>query len=103
MQHVLIRATLRVQLICLTLLLSVCIGMVIAFTTNTVPDFDHQLTLSGQHMLTIHHGPIGVSCTPSQEPIEQCVRPSAQRREFSIRYVSPAGSKTWIVLPLPSR
>jgi hypothetical protein len=103
MQRRLTCAVLRVQLISLVLLLCGGIGIGMALEAGIVPDFEGQYTLYGQHMLTVHYGLAGISCTPDHGMPEQCTRPIAQKLELSIRYISPTGVETWLALPLPAR
>jgi hypothetical protein len=102
MQRLLIRAALRIPPISLLLLVCCGVGVVVALEAGIVPGFDRQYTLYGQHMVVVRYGSVGISCRPDQAMFETCALRAAEKRELSLRYVSPTGAATWLVVPLPS-
>ncbi len=82
MRHLLVRAAITLPLISLALLLVSCASMSVALAVGSVPTFDQQLMLYGQHMLTIHHGPTGIACTLDQGSLDRCTGRAVQQREF---------------------
>jgi hypothetical protein len=60
------------------------------------PDFDQQIVLYDQHHLVIHNGPSPTCATFSNLPQHDCFLPDAERREFSVDYLTPNG--VWLLV-----
>jgi hypothetical protein len=72
-----------------------------AVRAGIAPDFDQQIVLDARHILVIHYGPSPTCACIPNPPQHDRFWPGAERREFSVDYLTPNGvwSLLWFRLP----
>jgi hypothetical protein len=89
--------------IALALLIVGSIGFGAAVRAGIAPEFDEQLTLDAQHILVIHNGPSPACTFIPNPPQHDCFWPGAERRVFSVDYLTPQGVRSLVWFRLPAR
>jgi hypothetical protein len=74
-----------------------------AVRVGIAPDFDQRIRLDAQYRLVIHNGPSPTCASIPNPPQHDCFWPGAERREFSVDYLTPNGvwALLWFRLPEP--
>src|SRR5262245_20752697 len=73
----------------------------VAVRAGIAPDFEQRIALDAQHILVLHNGPQPTCTLIPNPPRHDCFWPGAERRIFSVDYLTPhgAGSLVWFRLP----
>lgn len=73
----------------------------LAVRSGNVPMLDQQIVLDPKHRLVIHSGPFPTCVSIPNPPQHDCFSPSAERRAFSVAYVTPHGTWSLLSFQLP--
>ena len=76
---------------------------VLAVHGGIAPNFDQRIALSAQHILVIHHGPQPTCTVIPNPPQHDCFWPGAERRVFSVDYLTLHGVQSLMSFRLPPR
>ena len=74
----------------------------VAVRVGSAPDFDQRITLNVQYGLVIHNGPRPTCAVIPNPPQHDCVWPGAERRTFSVDYITPTGAWSLLSFRLPA-
>ena len=74
-----------------------------AVRAGIAPDFEERITFDAQYILAIHNGPSPTCAFIPNPPQHDCFWPGAERREFSLDYLTPNGVWALLWFRLPER
>ena len=102
MRSLLVQILAVVLVIGLALMITISLAVAGAVRADIAPAFDQSIVLDAQHRLVIHNGPSPTCASIPNPPQHDCFRPSPDRREFSMDYLTPNGVRSLLWFRLPA-